>query len=264
MLPGLFVSKGDPDVYTFQLIDGGMADIAVNHIQANGDIDVFLYDDTPGTCLDGFSYLTSAATGNDNELITWANTTGSTVTYYLHVEVWSGSTQDCNNYDLVSTLVGNQVSTPTCEGDGTFDAGSGPVGCPCGNNAAIGSGEGCVNSQGHGATISASGSNTVANDNMVFTVDQARPNQPSLLVQGSTLIAVPFKDGVLCMGNPTERVQVVFLDGSGSGSTTASIVTEGNVSIGDTRYYQFWYRDPSLSVCGTGSSFSAGLCVVWM
>jgi hypothetical protein len=261
----LFVSQADTDVYTFQLIPGGTADITLNHVAVNGDIDLLLYDDTPGVCLDGASYVTSAITGNDSEVISWSNLTGTTVTYYLHVEVWSGQSEQCNNYDMVVNLVGNQISTPTCQGDASFNAGAGIVACPCGNNSTPGANEGCLNSQGHGATIDATGSNVVANDDMVVHVAQARPGQPSMLVQGSVLTGFPFKDGILCMGTPTERIEVVFLDAAGAGSTTASIVTEGAIAgPGLTRYYQFWYRDPVITVCGTGSNFSAGICVNWL
>jgi hypothetical protein len=146
-----------------------------------------------------------------------------------------------------------------CVGDGTDGA------CPCLNESTPGAAEGCKNSLGFGAKLATSGSTSVANDDMVFHVSQAIPNQTSLLVQGANLMSTPFKDGILCMGTPTERVEVVFLDAAGAGSTSGSIVTNGNVSPGDTRYYQQWYRNPGgISPCGTGSNFSAGVKIDWI
>ena len=145
---------------------------------------------------------------------------------------------------------------PLCLGDGS------DVFCPCVNFGRPG--EGCENSTGRGALLRADGSASVAADDLSFVLTGGRGNQPSLLVQGEALTTVPFRDGLLCMGNPTERMEVVMLDGSGNGVTTSSIVTSGNIAPGAIRYYQQWYRDPGpLSPCGAGSNLSQALLVSW-
>ena len=253
----LFVSKADEDFFEVTVADLDALTVNMYAPVVPGDIDIYLYD-TLATCGDLTSYLVRGYTSTDDESITWTNTTGSTQTYYIQVVVWANSVGDCNNYDLEIIGSGGSFATPMCFGDGSGTA------CPCANESVLGAGEGCKSSLGVGAILTASGSASVAADDITFTVTQARANQPSMLVQGESLIAVPFKDGVLCMGNPTERVEVVFTDANGEGTTATSIVTNGNVSPGDTRYYQQWFRDPGgVSPCGNGSNFSNGLMVIY-
>ncbi|MCA8979465.1 MAG: hypothetical protein KDC14_05530 [Planctomycetes bacterium] len=256
--PGLFVSKADHDYYEVTVADGDtlFVDLAFTH--ATADVDVYIYDDLVA-CGDLTSYLVRGFSASDNENISWTNTTGASQTYYVQVVVYVNSGGECNNYDMTLTGTGGSFATPMCLGDGSGTP------CPCANESTLGAGEGCKSSLGFGAILTASGSASVGADDIAFTLTQGRANQPSMLVQGSTLIAVPFKDGVLCMGNPTERVEVVFLDANGEGTTVGSVVTNGNVLPGSTLYYQQWYRDPGgVSPCGTGSNFSNGLTVVYL
>jgi len=150
-----------------------------------------------------------------------------------------------------------------CAGDGQADALTPAVPCPCSNESDIGASEGCKNSQGHGAFITVAGSLTVVGNDTVFTAEQARPNQPGILLQGFLPTKLPFKDGVFCMGNPTERLEVVFTDANGVAQTSSNIALEGAVAPGDFRGYQLWYRDPTLSVCRTGSNLSQAIVIPW-
>jgi hypothetical protein len=261
---GLFTSKSDADYFSFTLPDGASVQFDTSFVNANCNIDTFLYDSASVgsfTCGDPFSYLASSAGFDDVESIIWTNSTGSTETYYVKVEVWSDpSNPSCGNYDLDVTYSGGAYAIPFCFGDGTS---AGP--CPCLNESVVGANEGCVSSIGVGAILTVGGSNSVVADDMAFTVTQARANQTAMLVQGGSEIATPFKDGILCMGTPTERVEPLFLDGNGSATSSSSIVTNGNITVpGITRYYQVWFRDPGgVSPCGNGSNFSQGLRVFW-
>ena len=264
----LYVHQQDPDYYVISVLLGDTLDVSMDYVTTDASVQLYLYEQTPlngGSCGDGSSYLTQSLSPSPQlKRITWTNNLASG-TYVLAIEVTPYSTADCTNYSLVITGGGGSFATPMCFGDGLTDVGSGTTGCPCGNNSAIGDHEGCLNSTGRGATLQAFGTNIHAVDDLGFGIEQARPNQPSLLVQGSTLVAFPFKDGILCTGNPTERVEVVILDAAGAGSTVGSIVTEGSVpGPGHTRYYQAWYRDPQLSPCGTGSNFTHGVRIDWI
>ncbi len=147
---------------------------------------------------------------------------------------------------------------PFCAGDGN------PLVCPCGNESDPVDRAGCLNSTGVGGRLSVTGTAVVAAGDLVLHLEGAVPGQPGMFVQGATRVAVPFRDGVLCMGNPTERLEVVFTDVAGAGTSAANVAATGAAAPGATRYYQAWYRDPGgVSPCGSGSNFSNGVVVDW-
>lgn len=66
----------------------------------------------------------------------------------------------------------------------------------------------------------------------------------------------------MCMWNPTERLELMFLNATGSSTTTSSIAAEGNLTPGVTRFYQQWFREPGgVSPFGTGSNDSQALSI---
>ena len=261
---GLAVFKGtSDDFWAVDVPDGHNLTVWVLSSVATGqNVDCYLYDSSTlgSTCGDHSNFLASGSSVSDDETMWKANATGSTQIYYIQVNVWDdASVLDCGEYDLsISVQPTVPIGTPLCFGDGS----SGD--CPCGNESAVGAGEGCQSSLGLGSILTASGTLSVALDNLAFTVTQVRPNQPGMLVQGAAAIQQPFKDGILCTGTPTERVEFVFTDGTGTATTVSSIVTGGNVAPGDVRWYQVWSRDPGgVSPCATGSNFSNALEVTY-
>lgn len=171
---------------------------------------------------------------------------------------------------FVSVDTGNSA-TAFCFGDGS-DGGA----CPCGNAAASGSGEGCLNGTGFGALLSAGGLASVSADSAVLTVSQAVPNDFGIFVQNVSLAGgpSPFYNGLFCLSGDSHlvrhyappAVQATFTDAGGVG-VNAQPLTVGDY-LGDTQpgvtiYYQFWGRD-NTGPCGAGANFSSGVSLVWM
>jgi len=148
------------------------------------------------------------------------------------------------------------VGTPFCIGSG------GGVVCPCGNLGA--GGEGCANSTGNGALMTAAGDAIVGADTLVFNVVQAPANKPGLLFSGpSSMGRVPLSDGFLCVAGSIDRVGVVFTDAAGSATSPWTVSVEEGLVGGELRHYQFWYRD-QLGPCSQGANTSNGLSIQWM
>lgn len=147
---------------------------------------------------------------------------------------------------------------PICFGDGA------PLACPCGNLSPQGADAGCLNSSGSGATLRGLGSNGVAADDLVLFAGDLPVGAPGMLVSGQTEVATAFKDGILCAGSPTTRIEVLIADASGFANTSAALAAAENLVPGDQRVYQLWYRDPQVGPCGTGSNISNAVRVSWL
>lgn len=156
---------------------------------------------------------------------------------------------------IVLLVPRGEVGAPLCAGDGS----AGP--CPCANASAPGGGEGCAHSGGHGARLAAQGSNLVTDDNLVLSLSDAPALKSTVFVQGPLVSTTPFGAGLRCVGAPSVRLETTATDANGSCSTTVSIVTRGAVTMGVTRGYQAWFRDP-LGPCAA-SNWSSALRVDW-
>jgi hypothetical protein len=150
--------------------------------------------------------------------------------------------------------------TSYCSGDGSGTA------CPCSNSG--GAGEGCANDTGSGAVLSGSGSASIFSDDLVLSASNLTPG-PGLFFQGDNAVnsgnGNPFGDGLRCAGGAVRRLQVRFAN-SGNGFTTQtsiSVSTDGAVSAGQTKRYQYWYRDSGTSPCSSLFNLSNGYEIIW-
>ena len=145
-----------------------------------------------------------------------------------------------------------------CFGDGNGTA------CPCGNTG--GSGEGCANSSGAGGVVSASGSDSVAANDLVLHVSQLLPGQAVLAFTGTGGInggnGNPFGDGLRCVSGQIKRMGVRIPNASGQASWGPGFVGAQGWSAGQTRTFQGWYRDSTGSPCGSAFNLTNGLRVV--
>lgn len=151
----------------------------------------------------------------------------------------------------------NNTGVAYCFGDG-----SGAL-CPCVNNG--GTGEGCANSAGNGATLAGSGNASFSNDTLTLTVAGVNGNKPGLLLRGNNQVAVPAGDGILCTAGGSQRSQVQVTVNGGTVYTTFNGGTLGSVAnVGAPTNYQYWYRDPNpLGPCGTAFNFTNGWTVTY-
>jgi len=155
------------------------------------------------------------------------------------------------------------VGVQSCFGDGSGTA------CPCGNTSWSGARLGCKNSSGVGASLTAVGIASVANDQ--FTLQgYGMPNGSALYIQGSQLhlagAGVLFGDGLQCVSSNVVRL------GSKMNVIGAShypdvgelpVSVRGGATPGATLHYQIWYRDGSGFCSNSTWNLTNALTVVW-
>lgn len=162
---------------------------------------------------------------------------------------------DSNNVLRAGAIV---IGTPYCLGD-TVNS------CPCGNAGAEGAG--CSNSTGNGATLKGAGSVSMQLQNFQLIGTGLVPAQPGLFFQGDNAtgggMGVFFGDGLRCAGGGVVRLQVATADAAGGTQSTVNISQLGGASPGQTKFYQFWYRDPIGAPCNGGFNLTNGIQVHW-
>ena len=252
--PGLAVFDADNDYFAVTVADGGTLDASILFSNANGDVDLYLWDplvacDTnvagPGG---GTGALALGFSASDDEFITYTNTTGASQNLILEVDMFDAG--GCNNYDL--NVTGGGVSV-------------GPIGANyCSANA---------NSTGGLSAMSAFGLTSVAANDVTLSASDLPPNQFGIFIVSATQGFVPnaggTSNGNLCLGGAIGRYvgpgEILSSGAAGEFSLAIDLglIPQGGgttaTMAGDTWNFQAWHRD----AVGLGSNFTDGIEIVF-
>jgi hypothetical protein len=117
-----------------------------------------------------------------------------------------------------------------------------------------------THSLGGAASIGASGLPSFGGQGFGLVLDGAIPSAVAIGIAGTSgPAALPFAGGLLCVQPPLKRLTPRKLSPTGTGSLAVPVTT---AMIGQSRWYQWWYRDAA-HPDGTGVGLSDGLAVTF-
>ena len=192
----------------------------------------------------------------------------------------------CLNVDIGTVDPG----TSSCFGDGGDQAGCTP--CPCGNEAAVDSGSGCINSSGGGATLVGLGSTSVTAPeptDLGFQMTGSVPASTAVLFSGGAIapqnpanpcfgmesgVTSTNLDGLRCavFGVLRHGVRAVSNNGDVGFATNgwggpfgppAGIAGAAGFTAGMTRHFQVFYRDLPAVVCATEQNSTQAVSITF-
>ena len=170
-------------------------------------------------------------------------------------------------------VAASQTATPFCFGDGTSSVAGGN--CPCGAGQNGLPGQGCLNSAGAGAVLTAGGSSCISLGCGIDTLTLTASGMPPtlcILIQSATQLStdVYFGDGIRCLGGNILRMYVLQTPGTAVFPPPGPSISARSAALGDiippgaTRLYQVYYRDPPPAHCPPATfNATSGMIVGW-
>lgn len=125
---------------------------------------------------------------------------------------------------------------------------------------------GAPNSLGIPGTLTASGTNSVTANDLVFQGAQLPPSTTALLAMGTTSTQAPFGDGFRCIAGSVRRLHTAPVSAASTWSFALDIQSlppGGAITPGALRYFQLHYRNPA-GPLGTGFNLTNGLAVTFV
>jgi Tol biopolymer transport system component len=209
------------------------------------------------------SVTTEGELGDDDSSYPSLSADGTRVTFASNANNFPPPTTAVNPRVFLRTRAPVSQYDSYCFGDGTGSA------CPCGNASVLGHQEGCLHSFGTGGKLTAQGNADAALDTFVL-VASGVPSSTGLFFQGTTRIAggngAVFGDGLRCAGGASARLGQKTASGGiarypESGDVPISV--QGGIQAGDTRTYQYWYRNTAAFCTPAGFNLTNAIEATW-
>ena len=106
---------------------------------------------------------------------------------------------------------------------------------------------GAPNSSGPGARMDFTGTWSVSSNHLTLRAEHCPPNNFGVFFFGPTAIQVPFGNGVRCVGGGIRRISPAVSTGAtGTAVLPVDLAAHpfnSQIQPGDTRHFQFWFRD---------------------
>ncbi|MEM6672724.1 MAG: hypothetical protein AAF726_07755 [Planctomycetota bacterium] len=100
---GLVTYRTDPDYFATAVPPGDEVTIDARFVHAEGDIDVYVFNRND-PCDGIFGFLRRGISSDDDEFVKWRNTGPTPVEVAIRVEMFAGSIDPCNTYDVTIDL----------------------------------------------------------------------------------------------------------------------------------------------------------------
>jgi len=224
-IANLFVDKADADWWELTVPNGVTMSLDLFFNHSDADVELRLYDN----CADGdaqTNWLVQSTSSSDNEAVQWTNSSGAVATYYAHVYVREAGVGNCADYSL-------DLSGGILPGLGTRY---------CNANA---------NSSGLPASIFASGSDTVADNDLDLHVDSMPAGRFGYFLMSNTQGFIPLfggSQGNFCLGAPFVRFSAFGQVSTAQGTLDfapdlTALPNNTTIFPGQSWNFQCWFRD---------------------
>jgi len=111
-----------------------------------------------------------------------------------------------------------------------------------------------------GAIMGYGGTQSVAANDLILLATGCPPNAAGLFYYGANETFVTFGNGFRCIGSPVFRLGVINVNVFGDAAFNLNLNSvPGPIIVGDTKFFQFWYRNPAGG--GAGFNLSDSLAV---